>query len=51
MKRHEVCFRPEAAADLVDLYDYIAENGGRAVARSMDFERMLREGRSRPRSG
>lgn len=32
MKRYEISFRPEAEADLADLYDYVAESGGRAVA-------------------
>ena len=32
MKRYEVSFRPEAEADLSDLYDYIAGEAGIAVA-------------------
>jgi toxin ParE1/3/4 len=32
MKHYEVRFRPEAEVDLAYLYDYIVENGGRAVA-------------------
>jgi toxin ParE1/3/4 len=32
MKKYEVSFRPQAEADLFDLYRYIAEESGRAVA-------------------
>ena len=32
MKRYEVSFRPQAEADLFDLYRYIAQESGRAVA-------------------
>ena len=32
MKRHEVRFRPLTEADLIALYDYIAEASGTAVA-------------------
>lgn len=32
MKRYEVSFRPLAAADLIALYEYIAEQAGTAVA-------------------
>lgn len=32
MKRHKVVFRPMAEEDLIGLYEYIAEKGGRTAA-------------------
>ena len=32
MRRYEVSFRPRAEADLLALYEYIAEQGGTALA-------------------
>jgi toxin ParE1/3/4 len=32
MRKHKIVFRPQAEADLLELYDYVADEAGHAVA-------------------